>query len=261
MFPQHILVYERVISMFNTAILCVPRSEAIRHAGNYLSEAGLQVSPKPAPDISHVLLPIPSFPTGDEYLAHILSDLPDDVIISGGNLFSPLLKNYTAVDFLQDPYYLAENAAITAACALRIVREQLTAPLAGQQVLIVGWGRIGKCMCRLFEKENAAVTVAARKASDRAMVSALGCCSISIEEATEETDRYDVIINTVPVMVLPDIRTKENAVLLELASKPGMAGTNILDCRGLPSKMAPDASGRLIAETFIRLCLGREDKR
>ena len=103
MFPQHILVYERVISMFNTAILCVPRSEAIRHAGNYLSEAGLQVSPKPAPDISHVLLPIPSFPTGDEYLAHILSDLPDDVIISGGNLSSPLLKNYTAVDFLHIP--------------------------------------------------------------------------------------------------------------------------------------------------------------
>ena len=246
--------------MFNTAILCVPRSEAIRHAGNYLSEAGLQVSPKPAPDISHVLLPVPSFPAGDEYLAHILSDLPDNVIISGGNLSSPLLKTYTTVDFLQDPYYLAENAAITAVCALRIAKEQLAAPLAGQQVLIVGWGRIGKCLCRLFEKECAAVTVAARKVSDRAMISALGCRSISIEDAAGETARYDAIINTVPVMVLPDIRAKEKAVLLELASKPGMTGANILDCRGLPSKMAPDASGRLIAETFIRLCLGKENK-
>ena len=246
--------------MFNTAILCVPRSEAIRHAGNYLSEAGLQVSSKPAPDISHVLLPVPSFPTGDEYLAHILRDLPDDVIISGGNLSSPLLKTYTTVDFLQDPYYLAENAAITAACALRIAKEQLAVPLSGQQVLIVGWGRIGKCLCRLFEKEGSTVTVAARKVGDRAMVSALGCRSISIEEAAEEAARYDVIINTVPVMVLPDIRAKEKSVLLELASKPGMTGVNILVCRGLPSKMAPDASGRLIAETFIRLCLGKEIK-
>lgn len=247
--------------MFNTAILCVPRSDAIRHAGYYLSKAGLQVSAKPAPDISHVLLPVPSFPAGDEYLAHILSDLPEDVIITGGNLSSPLLKAYTTVDFLHDPYYLAENAAITAACAIRIVKEQLAAPLVDQRVLIVGWGRIGKCMCRLFEKENVVVTVAARKVSDRAMISALGYRSISIEEAAEETDRYDVIINTVPVMVLPDIRTKENAVLLELASKPGMTGTNMQDCRGLPSRMAPDASGRLIAKTFIRLCLGKEDKR
>ena len=59
-------------------------------------------------------------------------------------------------------------------------------------------------------------------------------------------------------MVLPDMNTKADAVILELASKPGMAGANIIDARGLPSKMAPAASGELIAKTFIRLSLGKE---
>ena len=44
-------------------------------------------------------------------------------------------------------------------------------------------------------------------------------------------------------------------LLLELASRPGMSGSKIIDGRGLPGKMAPVRSGRLIAETFIRLSL------
>ncbi|MBR4291540.1 MAG: hypothetical protein IKT52_13025 [Oscillospiraceae bacterium] len=244
--------------MIHGSILCIPRSEAVRRAGDYLSEMGLHVTRKAAPDITHLLLPVPSFPSGDEYLAHILRDLPENIIISGGNLSSLLLKEYATVDFLQDPYYLAENAAITAGCALEIAESKLGTLPAGCKVLIVGWGRIGKCLCRILEKKGAAVTAAARKDTDRAMIRALGCRGISIGDAAQELRRYDVIMNTVPVMVLPDMDAKEDAVILELASKPGMCGNNIIDARGLPGKMAPEASGKLIAKTFVRLCLGKE---
>ena len=245
--------------MFNGTILCLPRSEAIRYAGNYLSEKGLHITQKPAPDISHILLPVPSFTNGDEYLAHILSDLPDNVIVSGGNLTSPLLEGYVTLDFLQDPYYLAKNAAITASCALQIARTKCATTLESCSVLVVGWGRIGKCLCRLLEKEGANITVAARKDSDRAMVAALGYRGISIDAASVESDRHDVIINTAPALILPNIKQKDGAIILELASKPGMSGRNILDCRGLPAKIAPEVSGRLIAETFMRLSLGKEN--
>lgn len=244
--------------MFTEPILCIPRTDAARRAESYLSQAGLRVTRSAAPDISHVLLPVPSFSSGDEYLAHFLAELPDDVIISGGNLTSPLVEGYTTIDFLQDPYYLAENAAITASCALKIAKSKLGTSLQDVRFLIVGWGRIGKCLRSFLDKENAAVTVAARKESDRALISALGSRSIPMDAAANETENYDVIINTVPVMVLPHLKSKENAVIMELASKPGMSGKNILDCRGLPSKMAPEASGHLIAKTFLRLTLGQE---
>lgn len=243
--------------MKNHTILCIPRSEAIRRAGDYLSEIGLHVTRKGAPDVTHILLPIPSFPSGDEYLAHILSDVPENVIISGGNLTSALLQNYATIDFLKDPYYLAENAAITASCTLKIAKQKSSENLHDRRILILGWGRIGKCLCRLFDKDGARITAAVRKDTDRAMIRALGCRGISIADAAMEADRYDIIINTIPEMILPNIKAKKGALLLELASQPGISGENIINCRSLPSKMAPAESGKLIAKTFLRLSLGK----
>ena len=247
--------------MFCRPILCVMRSEAIRYAANYLSGIGFTVTYKPAADIAHVLLPVPSFSSGDAYLAHVLKDLPEDVTISGGNLSSPLLHGYRTVDFLSDPYYLAENAAITASCAIQILKARKQSDLTDCHVVVVGWGRIGKCLCRLLEKEGAAVTVTARKDADRAMAEALGCRSIGIDDAKQKAKHFDAIINTAPAMILPDIATKPDAVMIELASSPGISGNHIIDARGLPGKMAPEHSGELIAKTFIRLSLGKEEQK
>ena len=241
--------------MFKGTVLCVQRSEAIRHAAKYLSGLGISVTDKCAPDVTHLLLPVPSFAGGDEYLAHLLTGLPDDVIVSGGNLNSPLLEGYRAVDFLQDPYYLAENAAITADCTLEILENKFGNAIGSKRALIIGWGRIGKCLVPLLKERNVDVTVAARKAADLAMIRALGDRSIHVADAAWETDRFDMILNTVPVLLFPDINAKPEAVLLELASKPGMTGDAIINARGLPGKMAPARSGKLIAETFIRLTL------
>lgn len=241
--------------MFNGTVLCVPRSEAIRHAAARLRSLGVCVTEKCAPDVTHLLLPVPSFPAGDPYLAHLLTGLPDDVIISGGNLNSPLLEGYCCVDFLQDPYYLAENAVITADCAIDILENKLGHALQGKQALVVGWGRIGKCLAAKLQRLDVSVTVAARKPEDLAMIQALGNRSIHIRDVAEETPRFDIILNTVPALVLPDISAKAEAIILELASTPGITGANVINARGLPGKMAPVRSGQLIAETFIRLSI------
>lgn len=241
--------------MFKGTVLCVQRNDAMSQAASNLRNLGIPVTDKCAPDVTHLLLPVPSFSAGDGYLAHLLTKLPDDLIISGGNLTSALLMGHRSVDFLQDPFYLAQNAAITARCAVKILTDRLGADLSGMQVLVIGWGRIGKCLIPLLAECGADLSVAARKPADRAMIRALGTRSLSIPDAAEETQRFDSIINTVPVLLFPEIRTKPDALLLELASKPGMTGENILDGRGLPGKMAPEESGRLISETFVRLSI------
>lgn len=239
--------------MFDGTILCVRRSEAARRAGEYLEKMGLHVTHTAAPDVTHLLLPVPSFPSGDEYLAHILADLPDNVIISGGNLSSALLKSYSCVDFLQDPYYLAENAAITAQCAAKLIKD--THAPKNCRVLILGWGRIGKCLGFCLRDLGSKVTISARKNTDLAMIKALGFDSVSIAEAGAETQHFDIIINTVPAMILPQLQCSKDCLVLELASSPGMGGVQIINGRGLPNRLAPDASGKLIAETFLRLSI------
>lgn len=239
--------------MFDGTILCIRRSEAVRRAGEYLEEMGLHVTHTAAPDVTHLLLPVPSFPQGDEYLAHLLADLPEDVIVSGGNLSSALLACYSCVDFLQDPYYLAENAAITARCAVKLL--QTKRELENCRVLILGWGRIGKCLGFELRKHACKVTIAARKHCDLAMIKALGFGSIPIPEATRETIGYDIIVNTVPAMILRQMEQKKDCIALELASSPGMEGGPIISGRGLPNRLAPAESGKLIAETFLRLSI------
>ena len=243
--------------MHQKRICCPPLSEAVRYAAGYLKELGFEITASADMDAAHLLLPVPSFPAASSFLREALPMLSEDVLISGGNLDGQL-PGHRTVDYLKDPYYLAENAAITAECAIEIVKKQFCEPLDSCPILIIGWGRIGKCLGSLLKKAEADVTVAARKDADRAMARALGCRGISIEDASAELMHYRVILNTVPVMVLPDMVTHPEAVILELASKPGMSGANIIDARGLPSKMAPEASGKLIAQTFIRLSLGKE---
>ena len=238
--------------MLPGTVLCVPRTEAIRYAARYLADSGITVTEKCDPDVTHALLPVPSFSKGDEYLAHLLTRLPDDVIISGGNLHSPLLEGYCCVDFLQDPYYLAANAAITAESAVKILETQLVTDLKSKCVLVIGWGRIGKCLCPILKSKGAHVTAAARKVSDLAMIHALGYSCTNISDS--ETDQFDIILNTVPVLLFPKIQVKPGCILMELASKSGMTGQNIYDGRGLPGKISPMKSGKLIAETFLRLC-------
>lgn len=240
--------------MFQGTVLCIPRSEAIRYAAQYLSGIGITVTERAAPDVTHLLLPVPSFPAGDEYLAHILADLPDDVIVSGGNLNSPLLEHYAAVDFLTDPYYLASNAAITAECAVKILQEK-GGILSGKSVLILGWGRIGKCLGRLLRNLGADVTISARRSEDLAMLRALDYRCILTHHAGDSLSHFDAVINTIPEMILPKSDFAPGCVALELASKPGMTGKHIINGRGLPGRMAAVKSGKLIAETFIRLSI------
>lgn len=237
--------------MTNPSICCIRRSAAISQAYTILSEKGFSVSAYPTRNTGFLLLPVPSFPNGSAYLEELLPQMSDDVIICGGKLNIPLLNNYWTVDFLEDPYYLAKNAAITARCAIQIVEERVD--LRDCSVLILGWGRIGKCLGKFLETKGAQVTIAARKSADLAMIQALGYKSIHIGAVDTISQQFQVIVNTVPAMILPNLSARDDAVILELASSPGMAGPNIISARGLPGIMAPEESGKLIADTFMRL--------
>ena len=234
-------------------VCCIRRNAAVSHAFAVLKNHGLTVSAYPTRSTGHLLLPVPSFPTGSGYLEELLPTLSRDVVIYGGNLDIPILSGYRTVDFLQDPYYLASNAAITAECAVQMMAARTDIPY--RSILILGWGRIGKCLGKILQEKGAQVTVAARREEDLAMLQALRFKTAQIRSISKNLTQYDIIANTVPAMVLPEMAARPDAVILELASKPGMQGENIISARGLPGKMAPEASGNLIAETFLRLML------
>lgn len=232
-------------------------------AGEALKARGYGVVERPCEGVTDVLLPVPSL-NGDGTLKgggdlnDLLSQLPKNVTVLGG--FLPPLPGYRCIDLLKDPIYLAENASITAYCALQHAMEALPVTMRNCPVLIIGWGRIGKCLAALLWALEADVTVAARKEADRAMAHALGyrACDLVF---TEDINKYRLIINTVPAPVLDAAllsHCRTGCVKIDLASTLGIEGEDVLWARGLPGKDAPESSGKLIAKTVCRL-LGRKE--
>lgn len=249
--------------MENRIIFRAGQTKACRYAGDYLMGLGVNVADTPCSGVRYLLLDVPSFQPGGTLrqggsLEEILDRLPGDIQVCGGNLKHPALEKYGTVDFLQDESYLCENAYITAECALDTALPYLTRTIRGCATLIVGWGRIGKCLGQLLKGMGADVTIAARNPARQAMIHALGYHAVDISEVP--LNHYRLIYNTVPYPVLSRelmSQCREDCVKIELASKAGMEGDDIIIARGLPGIHMPESSGELIAKTFLRLCYGR----
>lgn len=242
-------------------IYCAGCRASARYACTYLASAGFTLTDELSPNVTHLLMDVPSFNVDGDLqdgssIDDLLSGVKPNAVVCGGNLKHPSLAGYRTIDLLQDPCYLAENAHITAECALEIGLSKSTAVLRRNSVLIIGWGRIGKCLAALLKALDAEVTVAARKETDRAMITALGYRAIDTGSIPERLDSYRLIYNTAPEMILPRSVAKNmhpDCIKIDLASKPGMDGEGIIWARGLPGIHRPESSGKLIADTLIRL--------
>lgn len=226
-------------------------SAALKIAAARLQAAGCSFLPQPDNRITHLLLPVPSLDSAGLIKGGIdptvlFSGLPKGIPVFGGNL--PEIEGFQVRDLLRDDGYVAENAYITAHCAVAMAMNRLPIVFRDCEVLVIGWGRIGKCLAALMKSMEAKVTVAARRDSHRGMLQALGYRAIPTENLTGAG--YTVIFNTVAAPVLPC--PPEDALLIDLASVRGIGGDRVLWTRGLPEKAAPEASGELIARTVLK---------
>ena len=235
------------------------KAPALLAAAEKLKSRGYGVVNRPCESVTHLLLPVPSFNPdgtikGGGDFSELIETLPHNITVVGGLL--PDLPGLKCMDLLKDPEYLAENAYITAHCAIRLATMQLPITMRKCKVLIIGWGRIGKCLTRLLRAMEAELTVAARKESDRAMAHALGYNAIPLASIGDHLNSYRLIFNTVPDLILDESyesEYSEKCLKIDLASIRGIEGKDVLWARGLPGKDAPESSGALIAKTTIRL--------
>ena len=220
-------------------------SPALAYARNALRSWGYAVTDEAA-SATHILLPVPSLEAPGIIKGGLsFPTLPKDATVIGGNL--PPLP-YKTVDLLTDPYYLLENAAITAQCALHYAQLAPNMP-----VLVIGWGRIGKHLAALLSELGAQVTVAVRNTDHLQALQALGITAVLT--AQWNLKEYAVIFNTAPAPLLQETDCRHDAQLIDLASTRGIEGKNVIWARGLPGKDAPELSGALIAKTALRHAL------
>ena len=228
------------------------RSGALDCCVKLLMEKGYAFTSCLADPVTHLLLPIPSVDEqghikGDGPLPEVLEQLSPSATVVGGNLPRDLLGDRPFIDLLQDEAYVCQNAYITAHCAMALAAERLDTTFRDCPCLIIGWGRIGKCLAEVMTRLDAMVTVAARNPRDRAILDALGYETVAVSEI--DPTRYALIFNTAPELLLPDC--KGSALKIDLASRPGITGKDVIWARGLPGKMAPAAAGKQMASRLL----------
>lgn len=226
-----------------------------KYIGQFLRQQGVCTVSSPTPEVTHLLLGVPNRMPKKEVEA-ILAALPKDVIVAGGYLEIP------GIDLLRDEGYLEKNAALTAYCALRLGMEKLPVTPEYCPCLVIGWGRIGKRLSRLLRLLGADVTVASGNEAHRSQASAMGYRVVDSGNIPD-LERFRLVYNTAPALILSEKqvnRFREDCVILDLASVPGMEGDRVMRALGLPGKMVPESSGRLIGSTLLQK-LHEEDNR
>lgn len=166
-----------------------------------------------------------------------------------------------AFDILEQEEMAVLNAIPTAEGAVQIAMENTKITIHDSHILVMGFGRIGKILSKILLGIGAKVSVSARKGDDLAFIRAFGCRAVSYEKLPDILGQMDIIINTVPNVILDKSKLgllRPDVLVIELASKPfgidavesRKAGVNVLFAPSLPGKAAPLTAARYIRQTM-----------
>ena len=174
------------------------------------------------------------------------------------------LENIDLIDLLQIEELTILNAIPTVEGTIKIAIEEREETIHESNVLVCGFGRIGKILCDRFSKLGANVYCVARKESDLAWIREKRYIPLLYSELPKFSDRFDIIINTVPHIVLTEEQLKlfnKNVLIIDVASNPGgidkesvqKLGLKLITALGIPGKEVPRTAGRYIKETIDKL--------
>ena len=168
------------------------------------------------------------------------------------------------IDIMKEEELVVLNTIATAEGAIDVAIQNTDTTIHGSSVLILGFGRVAKEVANKFHGLLAKVTCAARKNTDLAWIKAMGYKGVNINDLGEDLKEYDIIINTVPHMIIDKEEMqymKKNVLLIDLASSPG--GINTEDAQklnlkfvwalALPGKIAPITSAEFIKQTIYNI--------
>ncbi|MCI9414704.1 MAG: dipicolinate synthase subunit DpsA [Clostridiales bacterium] len=201
-------------------------------------------------------------------LDQVLNSVGPEQKLAGGSVSEVVRKEaekrgLTIYDYFSREELAIHNSVPTAEGAIQLAMEETPITISGARCLITGYGRIGRTLARLLVALGADVTVAARKFADLAWATTQGCAVVEMEHMADAGD-FDVIFNTVPVMLFDrELLTKmdRGTLLIDLASRPGGVDFNAaaelqiktIWALSLPGRVAPKSSGLFIKNTILNM--------
>lgn len=217
-----------------------------------------------------IILPLPVSQDNKTLNAPYSSDvIPLDTLMEYTNENSVILGGKTCrlpnvYDYFEREELSVANAIPTAEGAIETALSETAYTLFGSKCLVIGFGRCGKILADRLKGMGCKVSVSARKPSDFAWIDAFGYAVCDSENLNGKISDFDIIFNTVPVLLLDGDLLKQipkDTLIIDLASKPGGVdfslakelGLKVIWALSLPGKCAPITSGKIIKDTIINI--------
>ena len=199
-------------------------------------------------------------------LEDFINSIKDKHLIAGNISIKEELDKagISFTDLLRREEFTVLNTIATAEGTLQIAMEETQRTVHGSNVLVMGFGRIGKVLAKMLDGIGAKVYCEARKNEDISWIKAYGYNPIHLNDLNQELGKFDIIINTIPFQILDEQRLNllnKDVVLIDLASNPGGVdrkaakekGIKVIWALSLPGKVAPLTSAEFIKETLYHV--------
>ncbi|MDR0935696.1 MAG: dipicolinate synthase subunit DpsA [Oscillospiraceae bacterium] len=212
----------------------------------------------------NVILPLPF-----EWDDQIMRTLKPSQRIFAGRVRPLDIERAKAVNLHIRDYFAREelavlNAVATVEGALEIAMRETAVTVWHSEVLVIGFGRLGKLLAHRLHAMGARVVVSARSYADKAWIAAYGYEAADSANLNTGLSAFDLIFNTVPADILGREQLAGinlNCLCIDLASKPGGIDINTASELGiraiwalsLPGRVAPVTSSEIIKDTIYHM--------
>ena len=188
-------------------------------------------------------------------------------LIFTGSVSSEILRkfklyNIEILDIMKNEEFAVLNAIPTAEETIRIIIDNTKKVIHNTNCLIMGYGRIGKVLAKKLNSLSVKVECLVSDNIEKTWCRVEGYNYIEFENIKNKSDllkKYDIIINTIPKIILTDElkEIRKDTLIIDLASKPygidrnivKQENLNFIEALGLPGKSAPTT----VAENMYEL--------
>lgn len=216
---------------------------------------------------NYIILPLPTIANSkingtSISLTELLGELNDNHKVFCGNLNADLYRNFYS--YYSDESFLIKNSRLTAQGVLKLIIENTEEDYNNMKVLVVGYGRCGKAVCKLLKNCGMKVTSVSRRRETKALAENDGIFVEDLTNLNRIISDFDIIINTVPANIINRVsvgKLDQKNIYIEIASKPYGFDISEYDVfnfkyilgESLPGKFAPVAAGYNIADTVLNI--------
>ena len=216
---------------------------------------------------------------GDEIIVvdeNLLKDTKDDVIIFSGiktKCLEKILKKYykEAIYLMEEKDVVLDNAVITVEGILADIINNTEISICGANIMVIGYGNIGKKLVDALRCLRANVLVSVKKEDDYICLKHKGIYAVYSDDLYAMRlglNVSNIIINTVPTLILDKKyidSVQNNAYVLDIASYPYGVDKDYLDQKqirnkiysGIPGKVAPISAGRILTKKIDKILGGK----